>query len=643
MEANFDLWSGASNTTSWYANLLNAFNCDSTTICAWMSVVILNIIYHYYPGDSKLAVLTPHPHNPNYNSVGYMDVGFDFMLYNGYYIPATIDQIVADSKLVNEPIRSPIYTTVYNSWANIASYYQNSEWEGIRGNTLALTMKIPSGGNFIFPIKSSNAPNIYGGGAMANYASGIATFAVGVTGTVTMPFVLTQVTGTGTITINGITYTLPTDNATVKALLQIYADSYYTFQILTNTGGISAEYLINPRRMLLWSKNNVFLNSISGSAKWEYTPTAIPIDTINLNITKNTYDLWTINYDQYLSFDGNVKYPKPYQYYGSYYTVVFKNTLNGRPQQISFNNSIKDSTTVITAGATVIDQCFASRLDPKDDVFTSSLQLAFTSYDGSDCYYTLDGTVPDGTKTKYTAPFTITQATTVRWINIKSGYANSHINIRSISLAPIMPTGMTLSLISGGVGVSWTDTNGRTAQTEVWGGNSSGSETLLYTIDASLVSKNDICSPVDLRYYKIRALSNGQYSAFTSEQSIAMLGAEMMPSVATWATTGTGWWTKWNTGTGNGTKLTFGAGSTLGAGRTAFWSIGSTYRVIVTAVIRSGSMLAPYIGDSTASGNLINGTKTYNYYVGAVGDMQMYGTSTDIDVTYLSIKHVLNP
>lgn len=115
------------------------------------------------------------------------------------------------------------------------------------------------------------------------------------------------------------------------------------------------------------------------------------------------------------------------------------------------------------------------------------------------------------------------------------------------NVAPPIPTGLTLSLIAayGGVKVDWTDGSGGTAQTEVWGGNSSGGESLLYTIAIGVSTKNDTgVTPVDLRYYKIRALKNGQYSEFTNGISIAMLGSEKISNVTFDNSAG---WTLWNT------------------------------------------------------------------------------------------------
>lgn len=106
------------------------------------------------------------------------------------------------------------------------------------------------------------------------------------------------------------------------------------------------------------------------------------------------------------------------------------------------------------------------------------------------------------------------------------------------------PTGLTLTLISGGVKIDWTDNSGGTAQTEIWGQSDGAAYALLYTIAAGIVTKNDLLNPVDLRYYMIRSVLGGIYSEFTPAQSIAMLGAELLANMSTWTKSGAMW--TWN-------------------------------------------------------------------------------------------------
>jgi len=136
-----------------------------------------------------------------------------------------------------------------------------------------------------------------------------------------------------------------------------------------------------------------------------------------------------------------------------------------------------------------------------------------------------------------------------------------------------MPTGLTLTLISGGVKYDWTDTNSGNAQTEIWCRNDSDAyTTVTYTINAGIVTKSETINPVDLRYCKIRAKIGSAYSDFTAEQSIAMLGSELIVNGAFDDVSG------WNFGVDQGWDVSGGKANwaAIGFNANSLWRTGFT-------------------------------------------------------------------
>lgn len=212
-----------------------------------------------------------------------------------------------------------------------------------------------------------------------------------------------------------------------------------------------------------------------------------------------------------------------------------------------------------------------------------------------------------------------------------------------------IPTGLTLSLISGGVQVDWTDNSEGTTQTEIWGKSDGATYALLYTINAGVVTKNDdAVTPVDLRYYKVRAKNGNNYSDFSSEVSVAMLGADLMPAASTWAnaTVETYWAAahpaNW---TGDGTKL-ISDGNSGTLTKWNFWESGSKYRIKITTQRTAGAgyVTGPYDGN-TFNGYLetdVSATFTTYYTAGSVGIYIESGSYTGV-ITGLSVQKILFP
>jgi len=206
-------------------------------------------------------------------------------------------------------------------------------------------------------------------------------------------------------------------------------------------------------------------------------------------------------------------------------------------------------------------------------------------------------------------------------------------------IAPAIPTGLTATLISGGVKWDWT-TGDVAAQTELWCRNDSGTSALAYTINAGVVTKSETTDPVDLRYCKARSLKNGNYSEFTSEVSIAMLGAEMIPG--TWADVNHAWWALyWQKGwSADGTKLLCN-GSSGYIGMEWFWLNTKKYKIVVHTT-GTGDI---YIDGSEAVSPIhaTNLVTTKYYTVTAQYTMTIFSYTFNGTITSLSIKNVLMP
>lgn len=170
----------------------------------------------------------------------------------------------------------------------------------------------------------------------------------------------------------------------------------------------------------------------------------------------------------------------------------------------------------------------------------------------------------------------------------------------------LVPSGLTLSLISGGVKIDWTDNSGGLFETEIWGKNDSDAYALLYTIAAGTVTKSETIDAVDLRYYKIRGKNGTYFTQFTAEQTIAMLGPELVVN---------GDFSAWTGDNPNNWIVNEGANG-------YFTEVAGTCRMVVT-----GS------GVSMAQSILTNGAK-YRFKVNLITVV-----SEQLSVVYSSLKY----
>lgn len=413
---------------------LSKLNAYDKSVCGSCAVFAMNVMKYYYGWDAMEKIddyYDPHTF-ANITDVTMMDFANKLWVYSGLYELKDIFDIVADSKLLFEPLRKVSQvTSFYENHPNYLTDLRSTLKTNTEFDTSSVIMKMPNTAYFQYPVKSTDQATNYNGESLGNISNLIVTIPTGVTGVVEMPGAIVRITGEGSVSVNDIAYSLPDDEESLKGVLQNYAEWYKTFTVLTNTGGLEADFLVAHNRARLLNKNTIDLSVISGAVEYEIIDTDSSIDTAVISVDKGDADAWTNDFNEEYLYNKSMKIPKTnVSPYDRVYFAFRKSTSKPLIQSILPNdNDINE----VVASESVIDQCFAAILMPRDETFSTSLQLTFTTVDGSVCYYTTDGSDPDETDNEYTSPFTITETTTIKWINIREGYANSHINTRIIS------------------------------------------------------------------------------------------------------------------------------------------------------------------------------------------------------------------
>jgi formylglycine-generating enzyme required for sulfatase activity len=139
---------------------------------------------------------------------------------------------------------------------------------------------------------------------------------------------------------------------------------------------------------------------------------------------------------------------------------------------VTFNNQHKFSGTFTSAGAagsfyetdgtTVKGSWSATKnqpvsetvatpvISPAGGTFTSAQSVTISGTTaGADIYYTIDGSIPSASSTKYTGAITVSSTTTIKAIAIKSGMTDSDIATSAYTISA-QPGGATLTLDLGG-------------------------------------------------------------------------------------------------------------------------------------------------------------------------------------------------
>ena len=432
-------------------NIFQMLNSYSDGVCSSIAQYVYSFFSLVYPEHYCNIVYGRRDGGNGHQWNAFSDSHFDQINkmpnYKDYYVGCNLAEIHADKFFYIEPLRN--FVNTHNTQALYTDYFESTvpavriQDAEIVNPIDNLKMKLPNGSNFIFPVKSTDDVTNEANRPIYNIGVALCTFPNSVVGLVEMPLTLITIKGTGSVKIESTTYNLPDDEAAIKTLLQntpnpggLYSTTaiwYHDFEIITNTDGITCEFMVNRKTWLLYNRNIINYEMTTGSLSFErYTP-ANPLDTAILSINQKASSGWTLNYSKY--FYKNKSHPIPCAtiYNDEKIISYLADSENKRPLSQFTNAHVKDAVVQFTAGSNVIDQCFSALLNPRVGTFASTLELSFDSVDGSFVYYTLDGSVPSSSKTLYTAPFTISATTTVKWINIRTDYADSHINSRVIT------------------------------------------------------------------------------------------------------------------------------------------------------------------------------------------------------------------
>lgn len=111
--------------------------------------------------------------------------------------------------------------------------------------------------------------------------------------------------------------------------------------------------------------------------------------------------------------------------------------------QVALNPAV-NATTTFTVIAPVLDApviTAAGEEAPGDNTYYFNSTLTMTAAEGASIYYTTDGTTPTDSSTLYTAPFQITETSTIKAIATMSNYQNSSVATLDVTItAPTVET-----------------------------------------------------------------------------------------------------------------------------------------------------------------------------------------------------------
>ena len=132
--------------------------------------------------------------------------------------------------------------------------------------------------------------------------------------------------------------------------------------------------------------------------------------------------------------------------FGQTWTDLTVNTQTGTGGTLSFTYSVQQafcihSITVVYTSDPVTPTVATPTFNPEAGTFNTAQNVTLScTTQGADIYYTTNGDVPTAESTKYTEAISVTTATTIKAIAVKSGMNNSAVATAEYTIKPSKPT-----------------------------------------------------------------------------------------------------------------------------------------------------------------------------------------------------------
>jgi len=251
-----------------------------------------------------------------------------------------------------------------------------------------------------------------------------------------------------------------------------------------------------------------------------YEPTADPAGGVMLSGSTIKLSSATAEATIYYTTDGNT--PTSSSNSGTNVTITGTAGSTVTLKAIAKAAGVTDPSMVMTQNYTIAEQATAPAANPSGGAVASGTAVALTTATGgASIYYTTDGSTPTSSSTLYTSPISITSATTIKAIAVKTDMLDSAVMSESYTL--MLPADTPAANPSGGAVASGT----AVALTTATGGAS-----IYYTTDGSMPTGSSTLytSPISITStttIKAIAVKAGMLnSAVMSESYTLMLSAD---------------------------------------------------------------------------------------------------------------------